>query len=372
MKALLGIYLHIPFCKSKCPYCDFYSLTNAADKADEYTASLISEIGDMADEYPSKAVDSVYLGGGTPSFLGGKRLKRIIRAVKENFDVTPDAEITVEVNPSDDVDEIFPLLSQAGVNRISLGMQSAVEKERKKLGRRADKQAVSHAVQAAKENGIDNISLDLMLGIPEQTLETLDESLEFIEKADVKHISFYMLSIEPGTFFEKNFATLNLPDEDTVCQMYLHTIDELKKFGFEQYEVSNLAKKGFESRHNLKYWNCEEYLGIGPAAHSFVDGKRFYYPSDIDEFIKGTTPKYDGDGGTLEEYVMLKLRLTDGLNFDGLREKYGVEIGKEQINKLKSKRFKGLIETDKNGTRLTPNGFLVSNTLINDIIEIIC
>ncbi|MCR4925108.1 MAG: radical SAM family heme chaperone HemW [Clostridiales bacterium] len=364
----IGLYIHIPFCKGKCPYCDFYSVRTDEELMNRYVASLVAEIGDWADELFNKEVSTIYIGGGSPSQIGGIRLRRIINAAKDNFNFVGN-EITVELNPSDDMDEILPELAKAGVTRISLGMQSAVDEERKALGRRASADDVKRAIEKAKDNSITNISLDLMIGVPKQSLESLEQSLDFLKSADITHISFYMLSIEEGTHFYDISDKLVLPEEEDVCQMYEKTIEELEKSGFKQYEISNLAKEGFESQHNLKYWHCEEYLGIGPSAHSFLDGKRFYYPRDIELFINGTKPINDGNGGDFEEYAMLALRLTEGLQNERVIERFGKAIDKKIFNRAKKKKFKGLLKVNDNSIALTPKGFLVSNSIISELIE---
>ena len=197
-----------------------------------------------------------------------------------------------------------------------MGLQSAVDIERKALGRRGGCDDIKRAIERAKKAGIDNISLDLMLGIPNQTEESLKKSIEFCEKSGAKHVSAYILKIEESTPFYRIKDSLALPDEDETCDLYLYAVSELEKSGFYQYEISNFSQEGFESRHNLKYWHCEEYLGIGASAHSFVDGKRFYYERSIDSFISGQPPVNDGFGGDEEEYIMLALRLSEGLIFE--------------------------------------------------------
>ena len=273
-----GLYIHVPFCRSKCPYCDFYSCLSKKADTETYVASVIDEIktGRRTKEFTQNAdlsFDTIYFGGGTPSVIGADNIGSIIKCAKECYSISDDAEITVECNPSTVDDEFFRVLSSYVINRISLGMQSAVDNERKKLGRFADRNQVLSVINSAKKYGISNISLDVMLGIPEQTIESLDETIDFCISTGVPHISEYMLSIEEGTVFHKRIDTLRLPDEDTVCDMYMHLSEKLRNSGFRHYEISNFAKTGYESRHNTKYWNCEEYLGIGPSAHSCIDGK---------------------------------------------------------------------------------------------------
>ena len=340
----VGLYFHIPFCKSKCPYCDFFSVKYDKELAEKYVERLCGEI-----EKYNGAFDTIYFGGGTPSILESSLIGKIINAAKEQFEISDNCEITVECNPSKNLEKDFEAYAAFGVNRISLGMQSARNEERFALGRAAGQAEVKKAVNDAKKAGISNISLDVMLGTPKQTLQSLDETFAFIEKADVTHISAYMLKIEEGTIFHKMQDKLKLPDDDTVSQMYLKTIDALKALGFNQYEISNFSKPGFESRHNLKYWKLEDYLGIGATAHSLIKGKRFYYDENFNRC-------YDGEGGSIEEKIMLGLRLNKG-------------IEKKLITKDYSQFVKaGLITETENRVALTKQGMLVSNYIISELI----
>ncbi len=362
-----GLYIHIPFCRQKCPYCDFYSF--AADEAtkDNYTAAVIKNIIIWQKTY-NLTFSTVYFGGGTPSQLGSRRLSRIVRRINK----AEDCEVTVECNPFDlseswDLGDMR-LLTESGVNRISMGLQSADEEERKALGRLAGRKEVEKAVELIKSSGIDNFSLDLMLGIPHQTLESIKESVRFCAENGAKHVSSYLLKIEQGTPFEKVEKLLDLPDEDESCEMYLTACEELEKRGFKQYEISNFAVPGFESRHNLTYWDCREYLGIGAAAHSFFGGKRFYFERDAKSFIDGASPVDDGEGGSFEEYAMLRLRLTEGLTNGGVFSRFGYEIPPEMKEKARFFAENELIRLTDNSISLTPKGFLLSNLIISELL----
>lgn len=361
---MTGIYIHIPFCKTKCPYCDFYSFKPDINQKDSYLEAVLSCLLKHKNEIKGE-VDTIYFGGGTPSFFGGERIKRVIDCIRDNYTVG-NAEITVECNPSSVDEALLGQLKKAGVNRISMGMQSAVDEERKSLGRLSDKAQVERSVELIKSYGIDNISLDLMLGIPYQTKESLKESLDFIIKQDVKHISAYMLKIEEGTPFSK--MSLPLPDEDEVCELYLYCCEYLNEKGYSQYEISNFAKKGFESKHNLKYWHTEEYLGLGPSAHSFIGGERFYYPRDFSAFLKNPDPIPDGKGGDEEEYIMLSLRLSEGLTRKGFYERFKKELPEELFKKALPLEKSGLLKITKEGLHLTAKGFLLSNSIISTLL----
>lgn len=361
-----GLYIHIPFCLSKCSYCSFYSFAASEAMKDEYLSSLLSHIDDWGKK-ETFFFDSVYFGGGTPSVFGGERLFKVLSKVKESFSLSPDCEITVEVNPSSASEELFSFLKKGGVNRISMGVQSAITKERKAIGRNSDCNQVKAALSLCKKFGIENTSLDLMLGLPFQTKESLEESLSFIIESKTKHVSAYMLKLEEGTpLFERKNA-LPLPDEDEVCDMYFQVCKTLFENGFEHYEISNFARPGFQSRHNNKYWLCEEYLGLGPSAHSFLGGKRFYYESDLNAFLKNSPPVSDGFGGDEEEFVMLALRLSRGLFFDEYEKRFGKNYPKEKIEKARKLQNYGLLNVDEKKICLSEKGFLLSNSVIAEL-----
>ena len=336
-----GLYFHIPFCKSKCPYCDFYSVRYDEELAVRYADRIIDEI-----EQYQGSFDTVYFGGGTPSIIPAELLGKILDASRKHFDIDENSEITVECNPSKDLSEDFKKYASFGIKRISIGMQSARNEERFALGRSAGKIQVEKAISDARRAGIENISLDLMLATPKQTLSSLDESLDFIKSTGVPHISAYMLKIEQGTKFFEMRNKLVLPDEDEVCDMYLKTVEALSDMGLEQYEISNFAKDGFESRHNIKYWTLVPYLGIGKSAHSFWQGERFYY----DQNFKKVS---DGSGGDKNEKIMLGLRLTRGVEKSLISVDYSGLV------------HSGLIRETPTHIMLTPQGMLVSNYVIN-------
>ncbi|MBQ8503216.1 MAG: radical SAM family heme chaperone HemW [Clostridia bacterium] len=364
---MTGIYIHIPFCKAKCPYCDFYSFRPEEKEKDSYLKAVLL----CLEEYKAMItdeVDTIYFGGGTPSFFGGERIREVISHIRNNYRLK-NAEITVECNPSSVDEKLVKSLKNAGVNRISMGMQSAVTKERKALGRVSDGEKVKECVELFKKHGIDNISLDLMLGVPYQTPESLDKSINFLLSCDIKHISAYMLKLEEDTAFYDMQENLSLPDEDTVCDLYLQTVERLRDEGFLQYEVSNFAKEGYESRHNLKYWHCEEYLGIGPSAHSFLNGRRFYFPRDFESFINSPTPVPDGDGGNEEEYIMLALRLNEGLQNKEFKSRFKKDISRNVFKKAEIFANQGLLTLSEESIALNEKGFLLSNTIISELLE---
>ena len=339
-----GLYFHIPFCKSKCPYCDFYSVKFDEASAQQY----VQEICDEIKQYQG-IFDTVYFGGGTPSILPPELIGKILDCARAQFEISDDAEITVECNPSKDLSEDFKKYASYGVNRISVGMQSAVDSERFALGRAAGRNEVERTINYARQSGIENISLDLMLGTPKQTIESLDYSFDFIKSVGVPHVSAYMLKLEQGTKFYEIRNRLELPDDDTVSEMYLKTVSALDAAGFKQYEISNFSVPGFESRHNTKYWTLVEYLGIGKSAHSLWNGRRFYYDSEWNKID-------DGKGGTQTERIMLGMRLNKGVEKSLISADYSKLVGM------------GYIEEKGDRIALTPKGMLVSNTIINMLI----
>lgn len=366
----IGLYLHIPFCKSKCPYCDFYSMRADESQKDEYTKVLseriLTSISTLQDACNCKG-DTLYIGGGTPSVLGAKNLAILINACNSGF-LTDDAEITVECNPHGLGEDFFKVLYECGVNRISLGLQSAVDRERRILGRMSDRKQVENSVKMAQKVGFDNITLDLMLGIPNQNEKSLNETLDFCVSLGVPHISAYMLKLEENTHFYKNQSKYAFPDDDLTADLYLQMCETLENNGIMQYEISNFAKRGFESRHNLKYWHCEEYLGLGPSAHSFLSGKRFYFDRDFDGFMKGNSPIQDGIGGDFTEYAMLNLRLCEGLNENKVFDRFDHPIPKELYEKSKIFIDNGYMAKTDKGLALTRNGFLMSNTILSETL----
>ena len=360
----IGLYIHIPFCNGKCPYCDFYSVIPNSETVSQYVNALCEKIDQAGGIY-----DTVYFGGGTPSLIGADNIAKIMSHINR----TPDCEATLECNPSDTgaVNSLFDfkIAAKSGINRISMGLQSADNAERKALGRRGGCDDVERAILRAKDAGIDNISLDLMLGVPNQTAESLKKSIAFCKKSGAKHVSAYMLKIEEGTPFHKIKDNLILPDEDETSDLYLLAVDELKKAGFAQYEISNFSEKGYESRHNLKYWRCEEYLGIGASAHSFKDGKRFFYKRSIADFVSGNPPIDDGTGGNEEEFIMLALRLSEGLVFANYQSRFGKPVPENLICKAKELEKHGLVKITDFNISLTVNGFLLSNSVICALVD---
>ena len=371
MKSLinpLGLYLHIPFCNSKCAYCDFYSVFKNDTLLDDYTKALLREIKQWGGKI-NRPIDTIYLGGGTPSLLC-HRLPDVINAVKSAFTVLNNAEITLEMNPTGENSEILEFAKKAGINRLSLGAQSGDNRELQILGRKHTAEDTVNAVSLARKMGFENISLDIMLGLPGSTEASLQKNLDFIKKLDPDHISAYILKIEPHTAFYKKAEELNLPDDDQTAEQYLQMCSYFENCGYEHYEISNFSKNGKKSRHNLKYWQLSDYLGIGPAAHSCLEGKRFYYPRDIKAFIAGNSPSDDGDGNSDEEFIMLSLRTNDGISIKAA-ENRGLVFNEKFLSKCCLFEKNGLLINKDNRIYLTDSGMLLSNSIITELLECI-
>lgn len=362
----IGLYVHVPFCENKCPYCDFYSIKCDFELIDRYTKATCEALERYSQEM-SLAFDTVYFGGGTPSLLGNENVEKILQAVKDNFEICI-KEVTLEVNPTTASTLDFRRLRKAGVNRLSIGVQSAVNDELRLLGRKHTVRDAERTIKMAQEAGFENISVDLMVAVPSQTKRSLQKSIDFCVNQDIQHVSAYLLKIEENTPFYKNQAQLELKDDDEQAELYLYLVDELEKQGFKQYEISNFAKESYQGQHNLKYWNVEEYLGIGSSAHSFVNGKRFSYPRSLQDFLSGKNEIIcDGSGGTVEEYLLLKLRLHEGINNDDFKERFGKDIPQIYFERAKNYQKYGLTEVDDKSIHLTKRGFLLSNSLISNI-----
>lgn len=370
MKDKCGIYIHVPFCKGKCPYCAFYSLCSIDENLKrKYIDKIIELIKYYAGKYNIRA-DSIYIGGGTPSLLNTKDLVQIITCAKKHFKIDKSAEITIEINPRDTDNLNFNELYITGVNRISIGMQSANQDELKTLGRNHTKYDVEKCVILAKKAGINNISLDLILAIPGQTKQSLNNSINFCKKLNVKHISAYILTIEKNTYFYNNQDKYNFLNEDQQSRLYFYAVDGLQEIGFNQYEISSFSKPNFKSQHNLKYWNLKDYIGIGPSAHSYFNGKRFCYSSNLKEFLENQAVVYEEKSNLnlKEEFAMLRLRLNEGLNFKTYEEKFKEPIPKTWVNNAEQLEKYDLVTVDKKNIRLSTKGFLLSNTVISKII----
>ena len=373
----LGIYIHIPFCRSKCDYCDFYSLAGREGQMDLYQRALLAHLRETAPLAQGILVDSIYFGGGTPSYYGAKRLKELLAALYKLFSVEKDAEVTVECNP-DSVDlKSLRTLRKAGVNRLSLGMQSARGEELCSVHRIHTPQQTDQAVELARKAKFTNLSLDLIYGLPGQTMESWKATVEHALSLIPQHLSCYGLKVEEGTPLARRVAEGEaLPDDDQQADLYLWTVGRLERAGLPQYEISNFAKPGCESRHNLRYWLTRPYIGFGPGAHSDFGGRRYSFVRDLDAYIRGVL-----EGGNIidsselipqrercGEYLMLRLRTIRGIDGREYRSTYFMDFAPLEA-RLREFAAQGWAEETDGRWHFTPKGFLVSNQLIGDLLE---
>ncbi|HJB21610.1 MAG TPA: radical SAM family heme chaperone HemW [Candidatus Fournierella merdavium] len=353
-----GLYLHIPYCLAKCRYCDFYSAGASRAVPDEYVDALIARMAAMCPGRP----ETVYFGGGTPSLLSPAQAARLVNAA----DPLPGAEITLEANP-ETVDEAkLAGFRAAGVNRLSLGVQTANDESLARLGRPHTAAQSRAALAAARKAGFENITGDIMLALPQYTREEFDRTLALLAEGGAAHISAYLLKIEPGTVFGKN-PPPGLPNEDEAADFYLYAVERLAKAGYAQYEISNFARPGFEGKHNLIYWDCRDYLGLGPAAASCMEGRRFSFGRSTREFLAGAAPAEEGEC-TGADYIMLRLRLADGLRLSLLRERYGLAFDEGRLAFIRRCVAAGYALFDGDRLALTPKGMLVQNSILTELL----
>ena len=375
----LGLYIHIPFCKQKCSYCDFYSLAGNEDRMAEYVEALCADLSETAQYAAGYAVDTIYFGGGTPSYLGEKHLIRILKTILKKYRVEKDAEITLEANPDSAGDwKMLRSLRRAGFSRLSLGMQSGCDEELKEIGRIHTAAETQAAVAAARKAGFDNLSLDLIYGLPHQNMARWQENLRTAVALAPEHLSCYGLKVEEGTPLFARQEGAGLPDDEAQADFYLWTVEYLAAHGYTQYEISNFAKAGRESRHNLKYWLLQEYAGFGPGAHSDLGGVRYAYDRSLDAYITGVKtrapvfsercriPPMDRD----VEWVMLGLRTSSGLDPREYESRFRRRFA-TFLPFLTQCREAGYAVEEKGRWHLTPRGFLLSNQIIGGMLDIL-
>ena len=373
----LGIYIHIPFCVRKCDYCDFYSVPGRDSRMDAYLEALEVHIAESAPQAQLYRVNSIYFGGGTPTFFGADRLAQLLQILRKQFNVDKNCEITVECNPDSADRDTLLTLKKAGVNRLSMGVQSAQDEELQEIGRIHDFAQATAAFQCAREVGFDNISLDLIFGLPNQTMESWKASVEALLKLNPEHLSCYGLKLEKGTPLYERRDQEQMADDDTQADMYLWMVERLKNAGYGQYEISNFSRPGRQSRHNLKYWMGEEYVGFGPSAHSYFGQQRYSFVRDLDAYIQGVlhNGKILDESSRInrkelgKEYLMLRMRTIWGVEGNEYRERFYLNFLplEERFREYESY---GWAECTEGRWHFTPSGFLLSNPLIGDIMAI--
>lgn len=376
----LGLYIHIPYCLKKCHYCDFYSEPTSSGVPDEYLQALFRQIEEYGLQTSEYSVDTVFIGGGTPSLMDEKQINSLFRQLYRSFKVTTKAEVTIEANPGTVDAKKLKAFRKAGINRLSLGAQSFCSQDLSVCGRVHDVNDNIRAVTDARSVGFDNINLDIMYGLPNQTMAEVVTSLGNAFKLGVEHISFYGLKLEEGTPFFAMRDELAFPNEDSESEMYFVSRELMAQNGYYQYEISNFSKKNKYCRHNVKYWNSEEYLGIGPAAHSYFAGKRFSFKKDTALFIDSFSDKPCEDtiidemidiprSAHVAEYVMLRFRLSDGVDCEAFSKLFGRDFDKIYYEKIRPYINSGHIMRTKKGYAFTPQGMYVSNYILSRIID---
>jgi len=379
MDKKVGIYVHVPFCKNKCAYCNFYSLPDSESGEsliDAYQNAVIKHIGEYSAQLDGYLIDSIYFGGGTPSHIGAGRLIAILNTLKKRGHVLLDSEITAEINPGSITKEDLLKLRKAGFNRLSIGVQCTDDETLKNLGRTHTFSDAEETIKDARAAGFYNISVDVIYGLPSQTKDMWEHTVQLIAGLKAEHISCYNLKIEEGTGIYLYRDLPILPDDDAQADMYLYAVEILARFGYKQYEISNFARRGFESRHNIKYWLGDDYIGFGPGAHSYVDRCRYSFTEDVLHYAEQVKNgerivEHDEQMSDFEnagEYLMLRLRTTYGISEEEYYNIYRLKM--ELVLELMHKYEENGWATFKDGRwRFTPKGFMVSNTLIGEILE---
>jgi len=379
MEKRVGIYIHIPFCKSKCAYCNFYSLSafKGGDKLiPAYRAAVVRHIEEYSAQLDGYLIDTVYFGGGTPSHFGAYGLITILDALKNNGHVLLSSEITAEVNPGSISRDELVKLKRAGFNRLSIGVQCADNTTLESLGRTHTFEEAEETFREARLAGFKNLSADIMFGLPSQNTQSWAQTVQRIAGLKAEHISCYSLKIEEGTELYTFKDSPFLPDDDIQADMYLYAVDMLARFGYRQYEISNFARRGYESRHNMKYWLGEEYIGFGSGAHSYVGQCRYSFTEDVNEYIEQIRlgqkiVEHDEEMSDFEnagEYLMLRLRTAHGISEEEYYNIYRLKM--DFVLELMHKYEENGWAMHKDGRwRFTPNGFMLSNTLIGEILE---
>ena len=378
----LGVYIHIPFCKQKCYYCDFVSYTNNEKYFEKYVQALIMEIDNFFQKNNNETeIENIYIGGGTPSIIDAKYIKKIMTKLQEKNALITAKEITIEVNPGTVTEEKLRTYKKIGINRLSIGLQSTDNEILKTIGRIHSYEDFLNTYKLARNQGFGNINVDLMIGLPNQKISDVKSSLEKITELKPEHISVYSLIVEENTPIEKmlNIGKLELPDEELERNMYWYVKNFLELNGYKHYEISNFAKEGYESKHNLDCWNQKEYIGFGVAAHSYIDDVRFGNTGSIDEYFKNCESggfeknriidEVEEDVFSKEqEFMLIGLRKIDGVSIQDFKNKFGenpIFVFKNELSKLVDE---GLVVVDFDSIRLTNKGLDLANLVWEEFV----
>ncbi|MDE5721746.1 MAG: radical SAM family heme chaperone HemW [Clostridia bacterium] len=364
---MAGIYVHIPFCKSKCRYCDFASFSDKLCYAESYMACVYREMAKRKEELKNYSFNTLYIGGGTPSVIDESYIAMLVAAAKKNFNLSADAEITIEMNPGTVSARKIGVYKKCGINRFSVGLQTAVNSQLADLGR---VHTLNEFVTCAKLLKGENFSADVMIGLKNQTAEDVEKTIETAAAFGASHISMYALTPEDGTPVYTDYLNGELPDGDEVAALYEMGVKRLKELGFDRYEVSNFAKKGKESRHNLNYWRRGEYIGFGVSASSCINDVRFTNTFDLDEYFKcilsdnfAVIDRQEIDKeGQEEEYIMLALRTERGIDTADYKSKFNADFAKKYSSQIK--RLERFLSVDEKSVKIKPEHLFVQNSII--------
>ncbi|PLR78102.1 coproporphyrinogen III oxidase [Bacillus sp. V3-13] len=373
-------YIHIPFCEHICHYCDFNKVFLKGQPVDAYLEALAKEIGLTLEKYPAKPLNSIFVGGGTPTALNEQQLYRLCEIIKDKLPFNQDTEFTFEANPGDLSKVKLQILASAGVNRLSFGVQTFNDQLLERIGRTHRREDVFKSIDLAKQTGFKNISVDLIYSLPGQTLDDFRDTLETAFSLDIQHYSGYSLIIEPKTVFYNLMrkGQLPRPGEETEAAMFELLMEQMDQHGFKQYEISNFARPGFESRHNITYWANAPYYGFGAGAHSYTDGYRIsnYGPLKkyMDPLAENRLPAMDlhkvTDAERKEEEMFLGLRMTEGVSIRQFSEKFGVDPRVVFADGIKEMQGRGLLEVNNGHIYLTKNGRLLGNEVFQSFIGV--
>lgn len=374
VKKEISLYVHIPFCKQKCFYCDFPSYGGIEELMDSYVDALIKEIEEKAINYK---INTIFIGGGTPSYLNIKNIEKLLDAINK-LDLKENLEFTMECNPGVLEKEKLKAMKDRRVNRISMGLQSANDGLLSDLGRIHTYEEFLNNFNEARKIGFDNINIDLMFGLPNQTVELWIDTLDKVAKLNPEHISAYSLIVEEGTKFYSLYQKdkLELPSEEDEREMYVTTKDVLKKYGYYQYEISNYSKVGYECNHNKVYWNLSEYLGVGSSASSYINGERYKNINNIKEYIDRIESQravseeihLNSVEDSMEEFMFMGLRLIEGISVIKFKEKFSRDIDSIYKDIIEKNIIKGLLERKDDFIKLTEKGIELSNVVMSDFI----
>jgi putative oxygen-independent coproporphyrinogen III oxidase len=376
---MLSLYVHIPYCVRKCPYCGFYSTQYNSTHVADFIAALSREASRAREAFTARSFLSVYIGGGTPSALSDQEFSEVLGIIKTNFPLSDNFEFTVEANPNTALKRDLSMWRVRGVNRLSLGVQSFSDAVLRSLGRIHTGEEAQNAFHYARSSGFQNISLDLMYGIPEQTVDQWREALDLAMGLGPEHLSIYSLSLDEGTIFkrETEAGKRSMPDDDSAADMYEYAVPVLTRAGYGRYEISNFSLPDYECRHNMNYWQRGEYLGFGPGAWSFLDGTRTRNIADVNQYIKrlnqGTTVTAESETPDIEqssrETILLHLRTAKGLDLRKYRIEYGPQLLRNLEASVESLEEAGLLRVKEGVLTLTERGILLSNEALSRLFS---